>query len=1378
MLRKLDSRRALVRRLASVFVLGAVLVVALPAQAQEPLSFFKNYFTTGDYTVRGVSLWRKGVDGTAVAYIPPLGKLGGPGGVSDHADILAAFLYVQTAESVQGSGIDHATFFGSDLGPFIAAGSTEPGSGTFAKPLVAWENAPKPCWSVAVPLGRKVMTYRVDILRFLPIDPDTGKLDLKKKFKVTVPDAGGIFGDDDENCRETRPSNLPRAIGASLLVVYRDPTKPFSAIVIYDGAYKKPGLAKMVQPITGFYQSSTDMKPAAKMSHIVGSGRLLLSEQVLLGTQLVAKNPYVGGDGLRWDDTTFANLPLPGNADSTTVTVDRQGLLSDCLTFSAMVFRTTVQDTDGDGLIDRWETSPPPLSPLRDSAGNRIPLPDIGAMGASPLHQDVFVQVGYMFAAEGTMYGGTPRPKHTHLPGQDALTMAAESFDQAPVANPDGTTGIKVHFDVGDNYQGLPFVIPTILARGGQGISETRACEDPANPVTGKPIECATFDAGGNVVTQGDLPGQYPKYPGTVGWKTGFQLIRDELLGFDSTRKDIFHYVLFAHSLGMPKEPCQTTDAAGNLISDFTCQATNTDFHVPRTNSGIADYPGGDLMVTLGAFDDDQQLPIGTQFMQGATLMHELGHNYELTHSGLGSLDPAVKREPNCKPNYLSVMNYLYQLRGLPDSKGILRMDYSADVVDGVNESILADGFLTPLGAPRYRAGWYAPFDTSYLKGFGKAATKHCDGSDLLKDVNGKLLEIPMVRVDAASLDTAIDWNADGALDAAGVASSGLQDINFDGIFETINPGSDDWANLRLNQLGGRRNVGGYYVDLQGRIAVGPLSLDIGRGDIGRGDIGRGDIGRGDIGRGDIGRGDIGIAIGRGDIGRGDIGRGDIGRGDIGRGDIGRGDIGRGAFGGGDLDVGGANEPIGDLDLATAVAVSGNNPNSPPSSPATQLTACRTVLSGEFSYNCVVEGGNTPIRLDWLAPHLGQALSYSIYRFVVDPEAVFPPAALPTTRLAIVFGGDGLPPDTTYLDFSAPAGVELAYFIIANFAGEVSSGISNFARVTTPLVTSTVTITGTTPGTAAAGYGQMITVFTQGAPAGTPTAIFTQGQWGGQGFVFQSPSQQNAYYVRLPFNADGMGNTSAPSPGPAAVRLVFGPNTLTGNFPLTVSSTPGTPQARSVYGMTSAVGGDPCATGFALSSTTPISDIVPGQGIAISAYGLDTSGAQAVFTQGELSITVASNCSLSRSDYGLAAVFAVPALVAGSVTVELTTRVNGVTSARSGPVLLTVGEPPSITSVTPDTIINPVLHGTSTTGSFVISGTNLQGGEIYTDGWVLLTGTSQVNADGTQITRGYIEGHCTNAPAQPCTPAQGNLNLFVATPFGVSNMVHVNIVVQ
>ena len=84
-------------------------------------------------------------------------------GVPAGVDILAAFLYVQTAEKSQWSGIDHAKFNGSDLGP---------GASSVAKAL-NWELATPPCWSVAWPGGRRLVTYRADVLRFLPIDSKT-----------------------------------------------------------------------------------------------------------------------------------------------------------------------------------------------------------------------------------------------------------------------------------------------------------------------------------------------------------------------------------------------------------------------------------------------------------------------------------------------------------------------------------------------------------------------------------------------------------------------------------------------------------------------------------------------------------------------------------------------------------------------------------------------------------------------------------------------------------------------------------------------------------------------------------------------------------------------------------------------------------------------------------------------------------------------------------------------------------------------------------------------------------------------------------------------------------------------------------------------------
>ena len=55
--------------------------------------------------------------------------------------------------------------------------------------------------------------------------------------------------------------------------------------------------------------------------------------------------------------------------------------------------------------------------------------------------------------------------------------------------------------------------------------------------------------------------------------------------------------------------------------------------------------------------------------MQAGTLMHELGHTIGLAHGGAyedtaGSY--ALTYGGNCKPNYQSIMNYLFQIDLLP----------------------------------------------------------------------------------------------------------------------------------------------------------------------------------------------------------------------------------------------------------------------------------------------------------------------------------------------------------------------------------------------------------------------------------------------------------------------------------------------------------------------------------------------------------------------------------------------------------------------------------------------------------------------------------------------------------------------------------------
>ena len=114
--------------------------------------------------------------------------------------------------------------------------------------------------------------------------------------------------------------------------------------------------------------------------------------------------------------------------------------------------------------------------------------------------------------------------------------------------------------------------------------------------------------------------------------------------------------------------------------------------------------------------------------------MHEWGHNFGRRHGG-------DLFEPNCKPQYLSVMNYLYQLRGLLDENAVPRLDYNR-VGAGVRSLKLSETVspMAPCTALRYRMGWYAPKGPAISRTMlGGAATKHCDGS--------------------AAADAAIRWN-------------------------------------------------------------------------------------------------------------------------------------------------------------------------------------------------------------------------------------------------------------------------------------------------------------------------------------------------------------------------------------------------------------------------------------------------------------------------------------------------------------------------------------------------------------------------------------------------------------------------------------------
>lgn len=113
-------------------------------------------------------------------------------------------------------------------------------------------------------------------------------------------------------------------------------------------------------------------------------------------------------------------------------------------------------------------------------------------------------------------------------------------------------------------------------------------------------------------------------------------------------------------------------------------------------SSGIADLPGRVHLVTLGSFPGQT----GTFSHQVGTFIHEFGHNLGQRHGGAD--------HNHYKPNYLSVMNYHYQLGGIGPTllakgfsntaSGFDDFSYSHGLMNSLNEASLNENIGLGLG--------------------------------------------------------------------------------------------------------------------------------------------------------------------------------------------------------------------------------------------------------------------------------------------------------------------------------------------------------------------------------------------------------------------------------------------------------------------------------------------------------------------------------------------------------------------------------------------------------------------------------------------------------------------------------------------------------
>lgn len=136
------------------------------------------------------------------------------------------------------------------------------------------------------------------------------------------------------------------------------------------------------------------------------------------------------GDGLNDYEEIQTYDTNPDNADSD------DDSLSDGDEVNTYTTDPTNNDTDGDNLEDGWEVLG------YDSNGDGTVDVALPSMSANARKKDLFVEVDWMRL---TSFGG-----HNHLLKTAAATQVINTFAaMSTIDNPDGTTGVAVHFDTG-----------------------------------------------------------------------------------------------------------------------------------------------------------------------------------------------------------------------------------------------------------------------------------------------------------------------------------------------------------------------------------------------------------------------------------------------------------------------------------------------------------------------------------------------------------------------------------------------------------------------------------------------------------------------------------------------------------------------------------------------------------------------------------------------------------------------------------------------------------------------------------------------------------------------------------------------------------------
>ncbi|MGD1064658.1 MAG: hypothetical protein ABR860_15470, partial [Terracidiphilus sp.] len=502
--------------------------------------------------------------------------------------------------------------------------------------------------------------------------------------------------------------------------------------------------------------------------------------------------------------------------------------------YGAVIFSTPVTNSDNDGILDAWKSGPAAGDFFAGRPGyydvktqSWVPLP-----GAQHGEKDLFVQLDYMCGA--VLASGACDPSQENLfpspdaQGNDPLAIVKNSF---------AAIGIVLHLEIGN-------AVPESTCTDNPSASPPQLCEFPGQPgvVDWKnsleiskvwPRNFASCAAGGDCTARFPY-GQKDSYHYVLfghslaipAWNTPYQTLTSITVASGVT-------TIVTANRGAPGSinycpsrftisGVQGNPSLNGIYNTSSCPDGNTiilstpgvpNWTYPNSTlpepeigltsgtvtsiSGYSDLGGQDSAVTLGLWETapNQNMAARANVIAG-TFFHEVGHTVGLTHGGRyydtsGSYIPTY--EANCKPNFQSTMNYLFQLDGVGPTASVAFSNQTlATLLPGSLGSVtqLTDGMGNPATFPT--SAWFTPNQPSSGQ---SPATMHCDGTPLNGDtgyrINGSIAPIP--AVDAWSTGQNITFDSittnDGVTEIEGMPYTQLRGYN-------------DVANIDLRQVG------------------------------------------------------------------------------------------------------------------------------------------------------------------------------------------------------------------------------------------------------------------------------------------------------------------------------------------------------------------------------------------------------------------------------------------------------------------------------------------------------------------------------------------------------------------------------------------------